>query len=90
MGCFSDTHFFMTDTKINTPLLSLLKKKTFASAIFGKISYVACAINRIGQLIYLRAALHKRNVLLRSLHLKARFNKTIILFVMGAIEHQTS
>ena len=59
-----------------------LEKKTFACAIFGKFCYVACAINRAGQFIYLRASLHERDVSLTSLHLEARFNKTIIVFVM--------
>ena len=36
-------------------LLSFRKKETFACAIFGKICYVACTINRAGKLIRLRA-----------------------------------
>ena len=39
--------------------MSLDKKETFACAIFGKICYVACLINRAGQLICLHASLHK-------------------------------
>ena len=38
----------------------LRKKETFACAIFGKICYVACAINRAGKLICLRACLYER------------------------------
>ena len=34
------------------------KKETLACVIFGKICYVACAINRAGKLIFLRACLH--------------------------------
>ena len=63
MGCFPDTLFLWQTQKLkNTSLLSLKKKKgTFACAIFGKICYVACVINRAGQLICLHASLHERN-----------------------------
>ena len=37
------------------------KKETFARATFGKIYYVASAINRAGKLICLRACLHDRD-----------------------------
>ena len=47
--------------------------------------YVDCGINRAGQLICLHATLHERDracVLLTSLHLKGKFNKAIINFIM--------
>ena len=48
----------MTEQKLkNVSLLSLEKKETFACAIFGKICYVASAINHAGQMIYLRVSL---------------------------------
>ena len=55
--------FFMTDTKIkgHVSFEPWEKKETFACAIFCKICYIACAINRAGQLIYLRASLHERD-----------------------------
>ena len=53
--------------------------------IFGKICYAACMINRTGQLICLHAGLHKHNVSLTNLHLKARFIKTIIAFIKGSV-----
>ena len=37
------------------------KKETSACAIFGKICYIACAINRAGKLICPRTCLHQRN-----------------------------
>ena len=52
------------------------KKETFAGEIFGKICYVACTINHAGHAI--------AQVSLRSLHLKAKFNKTIIVLITGA------
>ena len=52
----------MTEQKLkNVSLLSLEKKETFACAVFGKICYAACSINRAGQLICLRASLHERD-----------------------------
>ena len=44
-------------------LLSLQKKETFACATlkFGKICYVACAINHAGKLICLHAWLHEQD-----------------------------
>ena len=45
----------------NKSLLSSERKKsTFACAIFGKICYVACAINRAGKSVCLRACLPAR------------------------------
>ena len=59
-GIFSWYTFLITDAKIKEHFSfeSWEKKETFACAIFGKICYVACAINRAGQLICLRASLH--------------------------------
>ena len=37
------------------------KKEVFAGTIFGNICCVACAINRAGKLICLRACLHERD-----------------------------
>ena len=45
----------------NKSLLSLKKKETFASVIFGKICYVACVINHAGKLICLHVWLHEHN-----------------------------
>ena len=39
----------------------LREKETFACAIFTKICYVACRINRASKLIYLRACLHEHD-----------------------------
>ena len=87
-GMFSWYIFFMTDTKIKERVsFESSGKKTFACAIFGKICYVACVINRTGRLIFRRADLHECDFSLTSFHLKARFNKVIIVFIMGTIEH---
>ena len=51
MECFPDTPFLCQTQK--TKNISLLS--------FDKICYVACAINRAGQLICLHASLHERN-----------------------------
>ena len=58
---FSWYTFLMTDANIkeHTSFESWEKKETFACAIFGKICYVACAINHARQLICLRASLHE-------------------------------
>ena len=65
MGCFPDTPFLWQTQKVeNTSLLSL-----------EKVVYFACVINCAGQLICLCASL----LSLTSLHLKVKFNKTIIL-----------
>ena len=54
-----------------------------------KICYVACGVHRAGQLICLCASLHKhdRMGLVEKFHLKVKFNKTIINFIMAAIAH---
>ena len=87
-----DTPFFRTDTKIkeHVSFESWKKTKTFACVIFGKICYVAYAINRAGLHNWSHASLLEPDISLISLHLKARFNKTIIVFIMGAIVHSTS
>ena len=61
MGCFPDISLLMTDTKSKKQVSFVKKKKNFVCAIFGKICYVVCAINRAGKLICLRACLHERN-----------------------------
>ena len=48
--------------KNNSPLSLQKKKQPFACAIFGKICYVACAINCAGKLIRLCACLHERDL----------------------------
>ena len=85
---FSWYSFFMTDTKIKEHVsFESREKKKLACAIFGKICYVASAIIRAGLHDWSRASLVERDVSLTSLHLKARFNKTIIVFIMGAMVH---
>ena len=42
-------------------LLSLHEKRNFCLLVFGKICYVACAINCAGKLICLRACLRERD-----------------------------
>ena len=66
MECFPETPFLWETKKLkSTSLLRLDKKETFACTIFGKICYVACTIdragqiNRDGQLICLHASLHE-------------------------------
>ena len=51
----------MPDTKVKEDVSfgSWEKKETFACTIFGKTCYVACAINRAGQLICLLANLYE-------------------------------
>ena len=44
-----------------SPLSLEKKKETFACAIFGQTLYVACAINRAGQLICLGGSLQECN-----------------------------
>ena len=57
-----DFTFLMTDTKIKGQVsFEPLEKKKLACAIFDKICYVACAINRAGKLICMRACLHERD-----------------------------
>ena len=52
----------MTDTKIwGQVSLEFWKKKTFACAIFGKICYVVCVINRASKSICLRTCLRECN-----------------------------
>ena len=46
--------FFMTDKNLNLISFEII-------TISGKISYIACAINRAGKLICLRACLHGRD-----------------------------
>ena len=61
---FSWYTFFLWQTQklSNKSLLSLEKKKeTFAWAIFSKICYAACAINRAGKLICLHTCMHKHD-----------------------------
>ena len=59
-GMFSWYTFFMTITKIKHVSFESWEKRNF-DAIFGKICYVACAINCGGQLICLLASLHERD-----------------------------
>ena len=68
------------------------KKETFACTIFSLICYVACAINCADQVIACMPACMRAiaQVSLTSMHLKAKFNKTIVVFIMEAIVHQTS
>ena len=67
----------------------LRKKETFVCAIFGKSCYVVGTISRAGQLICLVPACISAiaRVSLTSLHLKAKFNKAIIVFIMGPVVH---
>ena len=46
---------------LRASLLSLQKKETFASMVFGKNCYVACMINHFGKLICLDACLHEHD-----------------------------
>ena len=83
MYCFHEwdvslIHLFMIDTKI--------KKKSLLS--FEKICYVACIINRAG--LHVPACMPACTsaivqVSLSRFHLKAKFNKMIINFIMAAI-----
>ena len=65
MFCLIDDFtFLMADTKIKglkklVSFESSEKKKKLACAIFIKICYVVCAINRAGKLICLHACLHE-------------------------------
>ena len=82
----------MTDpkTKEHVSFESWEKKETSACIIFGNTYYVACAINRAGQLICLLASLHEPDrvgLIYKLSHLKAKFNKTIIVFIMRATIH---
>ena len=52
--------FLGQSQKFKDKSLSSLQKKLFNCAIFGKIRYVAYAINRAGKLICLLAWLHER------------------------------
>ena len=58
-----DSNFLMTDTEIKEQVSFEWweKKEVFAGTIFGNICFVACAINRAGKLICLRACLHERD-----------------------------
>ena len=87
--------FFIADTKIkeHVSFESSEEKETFACTICGKICYVAFMINRAGQLICLLPAFTSpivRVSLTRLSHLKATFNKTIIVFIIRATVHSTS
>ena len=57
-----DFTFLLAHKDLRTSLFWVFRKKeTFVCAIFDKICYIACVINRADKLIYLRACLHERD-----------------------------
>ena len=94
MGCFPDTLFLWQTQKLkNTSLLSLKKKKELLLARFsGKfVTLPAWSIALANWFACMRVCTSAiARVSFTSLHLKTKFNKTIFVFIMGAIVHSTS
>ena len=56
-----DFTFLMTGKNLRKVSFESPEKKKLACKIFGKVSYVACAINHAGKLLSLCGCLHKCN-----------------------------
>ena len=78
-GMFSWYTVFMADTKIKEHISLSLEKKNFCLCNFEE------SLLRYAYMPACTSAIMR--VSLTSLHLKARFNKSIIVFIMGAIIH---